>query len=65
VRTLSSQMRDRSEKVGEQLVTINAKLDAIMSGEVLVTKEQFLRLLRMLEAAGITIDEQEIFSSST
>lgn len=37
VHTLTAQMKQRFGKVDEQLLTVNTKLDAIMSGEVLVT----------------------------
>ncbi|MEK7538121.1 MAG: hypothetical protein AAB619_04090 [Patescibacteria group bacterium] len=40
----------QDELIKEEFSTINTKLDAIMSGEVLVTRKQFQRLLRTLVA---------------
>lgn len=47
----------------EQMREAHTKLDAIMSGEVLLTRAQFSRLLERLRAMGISVDEREIFAS--
>lgn len=50
-------------EVREQFQIVNTKLDAIMSGEVLVTRKQLERLLRALKAKGIELDEAEILAA--
>jgi len=47
----------------DQVREANTKLDAIMSGDVLVTRDQLLRLMEKLKAQGITVDEREIFAT--
>jgi hypothetical protein len=49
--------------VRDQMREANTKLDAIMSGDVLVTRGQLLRLMEKLKAQGITVDEREIFAT--
>ncbi len=56
------QIDERFEKVDQRLEQMDAKLDAIMSGEVLVTKNQLLKLIRELKAKGIELDESRIFA---
>ena len=46
----------------DQMREANTKLDAIMSGDVLVTRDQLLRLLEKLKAQGFSVDEREIFA---
>ena len=58
---LLNYMGQRFSKLDEQLVPINTKLDAIMTGDVLVTRGQLLRVFAKLKAQGVTIDEREIF----
>lgn len=53
----------QDEWIKEEFSTINTKLDAIMSGEVLVTRKQFQRLLRTLAARGIEVNEAEILAA--
>ncbi len=48
--------------VRDDIRETNTKLDAIMSGDVLVTRHQMLRLLEKLKAQGIRVDEKEIFA---
>lgn len=49
--------------IHEEFMVVNTKLDAIMSGEVLVTRRQFQRLLRILDARGIKINEAEVLAA--
>lgn len=53
----------QNEWMKEQFLVVNTKLDAIMSGEVLVTRKQLDRLVRALKTQGIKLDEAEIFRS--
>ncbi len=46
----------------EQFSDIQTKLDAIMSGEVLVTRKQLQRLLHALRDRGIELNEEEILT---
>jgi len=46
-----------------QMREANTKLAAIMSGDVLVTRDQLLRVFDKLKAQGITVDEREIFAT--
>lgn len=48
--------------VGEQIGEINTKLEAIMSGEILVTRSQFLNLVRQLKSQGIKLEEDKLFT---
>ena len=51
------------QELREQMGEANTKLDAIMSGDVLVTRSQLLRVLEKLKAQGFKIDEREIFAA--
>lgn len=53
----------RLERMETELLQANTKLDAIMSGEVLVTRKQMERLLRALKAKGIELDEADILAA--
>jgi len=55
--------RKQDEWIHEEFTSVNTKLDAIMSGEVLVTRKQLQRLLRELSARGITLNEKKILAS--
>lgn len=46
----------------EEFEKIGVKLEAIMSGDVLVTKKQLQRVLQALERRGIILDQKEIFA---
>ena len=50
-------------EVSTKLLEVNTKLDAIMSGEVLVTRKQIERLLSALEAQGIKLNVSEILAA--
>ncbi len=54
---------NRFTKVDTQLLDLHTKLDAIMSGEVLVTRKQLERLLRALKAKGIELNEADILAA--
>jgi len=47
----------------DQMRDVHTKLDAIMSGDVLVTRHQLLRLIEKLKAQGFTVDEKELFAA--
>lgn len=49
--------------IDEQFTEVNTKLDAIMSGEVLVTRKQIERLITALEAQGIKLNVSEILAA--
>lgn len=53
----------QTEWIKQEFAEVNTKLNAIMSGEVLVTRPQIKRLIRALKAKGIELDEAEIFAS--
>lgn len=53
----------RLDSLDQQFATVNTKLDAIMSGELLVTRKQLQRLLHMLKKKGIEVDEAEILAA--
>lgn len=58
-----SDQRQSLQPIRGELQEANTKLDAIMSGEVLVTRKQLERVLRALKARGIELDEHEIFAA--
>ncbi len=49
--------------IKEDFNVVNTKLDAIMSGEVLVTRKQIERLLNALKANGIELNPSEILAA--
>jgi hypothetical protein len=55
------------QHIDEQFAQVNTKLDAIMSGEVLVTRDQLhdtiRKLARELKAKGIDLDESKILGT--
>ncbi len=59
----SASQGKQNDWIKEEFSTINTKLDAIMSGELLVTRKQFQRLLRTLAARGIEVNEAEILAA--
>lgn len=56
-------LEKRFDGLEHHLVVVNTKLDAIMSGEILVTRTQLHRLLRILKTKGIEIDETEVLTA--
>lgn len=55
--------RKHEEWIHEEFMSVNTKLDAIMSGEVLVTRKQLQRLLRELSVQGISRNEKNILAA--
>lgn len=55
--TLRSDMNSGFNRVDQQFVEVNTKLEAIMSGEVLVTREEHKKLVSTLRHQGIRINE--------
>lgn len=53
----------RFDNIDQELLQVNTKLDAIMSGEVLVTRKQLERLLQALKDKGIDLDETKILAA--
>ena len=51
------------EHVDGQFAEVNTKLDAIMSGEILVTRKQIERLINALERQGIKLNVSEILAA--
>lgn len=51
-------------KVNQELTEMNTKLEAIMSGEVLVSKEQLLLLIDQLKERGIEVNTSRLFAST-
>ncbi len=60
---LEERMEARFSSIDSQFVEVNTKLDAIMSGEILVTRKQLERLLTALEAQGIKLNVSEILAA--
>jgi hypothetical protein len=61
--TLADRSDRRFDGLDQQLREARVKLDAVMSGEVLVTRKQLTRLLERLRSRGIDLSEQEIFGA--
>lgn len=53
----------RLEHIETDLTQVNTKLDAIMSGEILVTRKQIERLLEALRVKGIVLNVSEILAA--
>lgn len=53
----------RLEHIETDLTQVNTKLDAIMSGEILVTRKQIERLINALESQGIKLNISEILAA--
>lgn len=53
----------QDERMDAQFSDVNTKLDAIMSGEILVTRRQVERLISALEAQGIKLNVCEILAA--
>jgi len=54
---------ERLVRIETEMVQVNTKLDAIMSGEMLVTRKQIERLINALEAQGIKLNLTEILAA--
>ena len=63
IRTDLAAVRSDVTSLRDQMREVHTKLDAIMSGDVLVTRHQLLRLVGKLKAQGISLDETELFAA--
>lgn len=60
---LGGHVDDLSSHMDEQFLEVNTKLDAIMSGEILVTRKQIQRLITALETQGMKLNVSEILAA--
>ncbi len=60
---LETKVDNLATRTDVQFLEVNTKLDAIMSGEILVTRKQIQRLITALETQGLKFNISEILAA--